>query len=117
MPDPAADSDNDGSSNQLEYELGRAPNLGEPPLVPITWTDAGTGNKHLARTSKRAKGTRVVAEISDDLVTWLSAGAQLVQVGTATTDTTGIYETVTFLSTATLAAKPRQFLRVRVTAP
>ena len=41
----------------------------------------------------------------------------LVQVGEAVPDASGLFETVTFRSTATLATKPRQFLRVRVTEP
>ncbi|MBK8479081.1 MAG: peptidoglycan DD-metalloendopeptidase family protein [Opitutaceae bacterium] len=71
----------------------------------------------LALTFQRARGIAVVAEISDDLVTWTSDAANLVQVGTAVPDVTGLNEAVTFRSTATTTAKPRQFLRVRVTLP
>ena len=115
--DPTADPDGDGLNNILEYGLGRAPNVAEPPLAPTVWTDSGTGSEYLALSFKRARGAAVAAELSDDLVTWSSAVASLVQVGVAVPDATGFYETVTYRSTATTAAKPRQFLRVRVTAP
>ncbi len=114
---PDADPDGDGLSNFLEYSLGRAPNVAEPALAPTIWTDSASGSQYLSLTFKRAKGTNVVAEISDDLVTWSSDAANFVQAGTATPDATGLYETVTFRSTATTTAKPRQFLRVRTTAP
>ncbi len=114
---PTTDPDGDGLTNLLEYALGRAPNAATPGLAPTVWTDAGTGSQHAALTFKRAKGANVVAEISDDLATWTSDAASIVQVGAATPDATGLYETVTFRSTATLAAKPRQFLRVRMTSP
>ncbi len=115
--DPAADPDGDGLNNSLEYGLGRAPNAAEPPLVPILWTDMGTGSQYPALTFQRARGVAVVPEISDDLVTWTSDAANLVQVGTAVPDVTGLNEAVTFRSTATTTVKPRQFLRVRVTLP
>ena len=111
----SADPDGDGLNNILEYGLGRAPNVAEPPLAPTLWS--GTGGKNLALTFRRLVGATVTAELSDDLVTWSSDAASLVQVGAATPDAIGLYETVTFRSTATTAAKPRQFLRVRVVAP
>ena len=112
-----ADPDGDGVNNLGEYGLGRVPNVAEPPLAPTVWTDTGTGGQYLTLTFRRTRGVAVVAEISDDLVAWSSAVASLVQVGTAVPDATGLYETVTYRSTATTAAKPRQFLRVRVTLP
>ncbi len=115
--DPTVDPDGDGLNNIIEYGLGRSPNVAEPPLAPTAWTDAGTGNQYLALSVKRARGVAVVAEISDDLVTWSSAVASVVQIGVAVPDATGFYESVTYRSTATTAAKPRQFLRVRVTLP
>ncbi|MBK8479079.1 MAG: prolyl oligopeptidase family serine peptidase [Opitutaceae bacterium] len=117
LSDPSADPDSDGVANLHEYGLGRDPNAAEAPLAPTVWTDNGTGSQYLALTFKRAKGASVVAEISDDLVTWSSAPANLVQQGSTTSDVTGLYETVAFRSTATTTAKPRQFLRVRVTSP
>ena len=116
--DLAADPDGDGLANFLEYGLGRSPSVAESPPAPALWTDPlATANQYLALTFKRAKGAAVVAEISDDLVTWSSATAAIVPQGVAIPDAAGIYETVTFRSTATSAAKPRQFLRVRVTLP
>ena len=113
--DPSADPDGDGLNNILEYGLARRPDLAESPLVP-TFVTVG-GNRHAALTFKRAVGVSVVAEISDDLVVWSSAPADLVPFGAAEPDGAGLFETVTFRSTTALAAKPRQFLRVRVTAP
>ena len=114
---PTADPDGDGLNNLLEYGLGRAPNVAEPPLAPMLWTNSSTGSRHLALAFARAKGVSVVAEVSDDLVTWSSAPAVLVQVGAGVPDASGLYESVTYRSTATTAAKSRQFLRVRATAP
>ena len=71
----------------------------------------------MSASSRSAVGVTVVAEISDDLATWSSATADLVPVGAATLDATGLLETVMYRSTATIAAKPRQFLRVPVAAP
>ena len=113
--DPTADPDGDGLNNILEYGLARRPDLAESPLVP-TFVTVG-GNRHAALTFKRATGVSVGAEISDDLVSWSSAPADLVPFGDAVPDASGLFETVTFRSTAALAAKPRQFLRVRVTSP
>ena len=114
----AADPDGDGMNNLLEYGLGRRPDLAEPAVAPTLWTDpAAPANRHLALTFKRAVGVSVVAEISDDLVTWSAAPAAIVQQGAAIPDASGLYETVTFRSTAATAVKPRQFLRVRVTLP
>ena len=112
---PTADPDGDGLGNLVEYGLGRRPDVAEPPLAPTLVTVAGS--QYLALTFQRATGVGVLAEISGDLVTWSNATAALVQVGAAVPDATGLYETVTFRSTAALATKPRQFLRVRVTAP
>lgn len=112
---PDADPDGDGLNNLLEYSMGRAPNVAQPALAPMLVTNSGS--QYLALAFKRAKGANLIAEISDDLVTWTSDAANLVQFGTATPDATGLYETVTFRSTATTTAKPRQFLRVRATAP
>jgi len=112
---PMADPDGDGLDNILEYGLGRAPDLAEPAPAPAVVTDGG--DQYLALTFRRAVGVDVTAEISSDLATWSSATADIVQVGAAVPDATGLYETVTFRSTATTAAKARQFLRVRVTAP
>ncbi len=113
----AADPDGDGLNNLLEYGMGRAPDTAEPPLVATHWTEAGTGNQYAALSFERAVGVAVVAEISDDLVNWSSAPADIVQQGAAVPDASGLLETVTFRSTAPLAVKPRQFLRVRVTLP
>lgn len=112
-----ADPDGDGLNNLLEFGLGRAPNQAEPPLAPARWIDPDTGESHLALTFIRARGVAVTAEISDDLVTWSSAAADLVQIGTAVPDASGLYETVSFRSLASVAAKPRQFVRVRVSGP
>ena len=112
---PTADPDGDGLNNLLEYGLARRPDLAEPALASTLVTE--NGNRYLALTFGRATGVAVVAEISDDLVTWSSAPAALVQVGSAVPDASGLSETVTFRSTAALAAKPRQFLRVHVTGP
>ncbi len=112
-----ADPDGDGVNNLLEYGLGRAPNVAEPPLAPAVWTDPGTGGRYLELSFKCARGVAVVAEISEDLVVWSDAVANLVQVGTAVPDPTGLYEAVTYRSTVTTAAKARQFLRVRVALP
>jgi hypothetical protein len=112
---PMADPDGDGLSNLVEYGLGRRPDLAEPPLSPTLATV--NGSQYLALTFQRATGVTVMVERSEDLVTWSSATAAIVQVGSAIPDESGLYETVTFRSTATLAAKPRQFFRVRVTAP
>ncbi|MBK8479077.1 MAG: carbohydrate-binding protein [Opitutaceae bacterium] len=111
----SADPDGDGLSNILEYGLGRAPDIAERALVPTLWSD--TGGKYLALTFRRLLGVTVTAEISDDLVTWSSDAGSLVQIGTATTDASGLYETVTFRSVSSVAAKPRQFVRVRVSGP
>lgn len=112
-----ADPDGDGLNNLLEYGLGRAPNAPEAPLAPLFWTDPANGDQHDALTFRRAIGVTVVAEISEDLVHWSSDSADLVQEGSALPDASGLYETVTYRSTAPTTAKPRQFLRVRVTAP
>ncbi len=112
-----ADPDGDGLNNLLEYGLGRAPNVAEPPLVPERWTDPDTGEPHLALTFVRARDVQVVAEISSELLNWSSAEADLVQEGAAVPDATGFYETVTYRSVAKQAAQPRQFLRLRVTWP
>lgn len=115
--DPAADPDGDGLSNYLEYGLAREPDSAETPLAAAVWTDVGTGGTHLALTFRRTLGVAVVAEISDDLANWSAAPAQLVPVGAPVVDASGLFETVTYRSTATLASKPRQFLRVRVSSP
>ncbi len=115
LSDPAADPDGDGVANLLEYGLGRDPSVAELPLAPALFSDAG--NQYLTLSFKRAKGSGVVAEISDDLITWSSAAANVVLLGPVVSDSTGLYETVTYRSTATTAAKSRQFLRVRVAAP
>ncbi|MBK8479082.1 MAG: family 16 glycosylhydrolase [Opitutaceae bacterium] len=115
--DPTADPDGDGLNNLLEYGLGRAPNAAEPALAAAVWTDPGTGGTHFALTFRRALGVAVVAEISDDLANWSAAPAQLVPVGAPVVDASGLFETITYRSTATLASKPRQFLRVRVSSP
>jgi hypothetical protein len=111
----AADPDGDGLSNLVEYGLGRRPDLAEPPLSSTLATV--NGSQYPALSFQRAKGVIVVVECSDDLVTWSSAAAAIVQVGFAIPDESGLHETVTFRSTATLAEKPRQFFRLRVTAP
>ena len=110
-----ADPDGDGLNNLLEYGLARAPNAREPALVPTLVNVSGSMYPSL--TFQRTTGVSVVAEISEDLITWSNAPAVLVQVGDAVPDSSSLYETVTFRSTATLAAKPRQFLRVRVIVP
>jgi hypothetical protein len=110
-----ADPDSDGLNNLLEYGLGREPNVAEPTLAPTLWS--GTGGEYLALTFRRLVGAIVSVELSDDLVTWSSDAASLVQVGAGTTDATGLYETVTFRSAAPFATKARQFLRVRVATP
>ena len=112
-----ADPDGDGLNNLLEYGLGRSPAAAEPPLAAPFWIDPGTGGKHLALTFRRALGVSIVAEISDDLVAWSDASTQIVPVGVAERDPSGQFETVTYRSVATIAGKPRQFLRVRVSAP
>ena len=110
---PGADPDGDGLNNLLEYGLARVPNVAEPALAPTLVTVGGS--QYPALTFQSATGVTVVAEISGDLATWTSDAASIVQVGAATPDSSGLYETVTFRSTAALAVKPRQFLRVRVT--
>ena len=95
--------------------MARRPDLAEPALAPTLVTVGG--DQYAALTFMRATGVSAVAEISDNLVTWSSAEGAIVQSGTAMPDASGLYETVTFRSTAALAAKPRQFLRVRVTSP
>ncbi len=112
---PTADPDGDGMSNLLEYGLAHAPDVREAAPAPSLVTVGGS--QYLALTFQRASGVSVVAEISDDLVTWSSAPAALVQQGAAVPDASGFFETVTYRSTATTAAKSRQFLRVRVTQP
>ena len=111
----AADPDGDGLSNLLEYGLARRPDLVEQALAPTLVTVGG--DQYAALTFTRALGVSVVAEISDDLVTWSDAAAAIVQVGAAVPDASGLFETVTFRSSTALVAKPRQFLRARITLP
>ncbi len=112
--DPNTDPDGDGLCNLLEHGLGRSPSVPEAALA-LTVVEEGEA-RYPALAYKRALGVNVVAEVSDDLIAWSAVPADLVQVGSAVPDATGFYETVTFRSTATIAAKPRQFLRVKVVA-
>jgi VCBS repeat-containing protein len=111
----AADPDGDGLNNLLEYGLGRAPNAAEPPLAVSVVVDGG--EQYCALTFRRAVGVSVVAEVSEDLIIWSSGTTDLIQQGLAIPDASGLFEDVTFRSTLPLAAKPRQFLRLRVTWP
>jgi hypothetical protein len=107
--DPAADDDQDGLSAFLEHALGSAdqdPNQG-PGLF-----SAGVNEDSLTFSFRRnllADDVAYGIEVSSDLVNWTDAVGRLVEtpIGDGTS-------TVTFISDATISARSRLFMRLRV---
>ena len=109
-----SDSDGDGRSNLLEYALGSNPGAVDNAPATGGMLDLPDG-RHCALTYTRPVGLTDVAyavEVSDDLQTW---SRDTSQVTLAQSSLSGATETVTYMTTATLSATGRRFLRLAVT--
>ncbi len=101
-----ADPDGDALANLLEFALGGDPLAPGDAVLPVP--DAGGPRLTLSFTPQTIAGLAYFVESSSDLVIWTP------------TDVTSLLTPgapFTFTDAADLAATPRRFLRLRVTAP
>jgi hypothetical protein len=113
----AADPDNDGLSNLLEYAFGSSPIQSQRHADVSSMSTTNGSNRDLTLVHRRSKSAAVTFsyESSANLTTW-SPASPAVTVIQADADGDNLTEIVSAVL-STPSTEPRQFLRVKATAP
>ena len=109
-----SDTDHDGLPLLLEYALGLDPLNANRTGLP-TPALAGSFLSLTYRKNKAATDITVVAEVSDDLMRWLSAGTDVEQRWQVIDGST--YETITVRDKTPGSSSARRFMRLKITQP
>ena len=110
---PDADPDCDALANAAEYALGTEACLASPSGRPVATLEQQGGETHLIVTTHRnaaATDVTFVVELSDDLASWQSAGANATLLEDSASQ-------LRWRLTAPVGNSSRRYVRVRVALP
>jgi hypothetical protein len=112
---PFSDADGDGSSNFQEWLRASDIAMNNVMWQDLTHNALSNGGNEVQLSFVRRKDIshwQLVVEVSDDLVTWDSSGAQIEMVGSPLNNGDGFSETVTYRLTDAASLAEMKFLRV-----
>ncbi len=111
---PAADPDQDGSTNLLEYALALEPKTASSLGLPVMGQESVNGETHATFTFTQPLvigDISYTVQVSTDLKTWNSGPEHALRIDDGSTDQ------ATFRVTSARSEHPRQFVRLLVTKP
>ena len=109
---PAADLDQDGIPNLLEYALALEPKMGTRTGLPMTGIQSIGGKTYFTFTFSKPRSITDITytvEVSSDLQTWNSGPSYAIRIDDASTDQ------ATYRDATAVGATPAHFFRLHVT--
>ena len=120
---PLGDPSRSGIPNLVAYALNLNPNAPARSLLPNAslQVKAADGRKYLTFSYRRwigGGGLAYTVEVSSDMISWTDAGSNIEEVNSPVANGDGTeIETVRLLPAAQTPGNPRQFMRLKITAP